>query len=281
MAGALIHLTELPKMGFAHHFYTENYSESRYGHQKGIEIVYVKEGAITAELYGKTYEILPGSCFVLLRHLPYRLYGQPGAVHTHCSVQLMVDYTYQPFEDTDVLPEDFDGLVLPVIVPPCRETELIRKELYALISDAGMPDENRQFASSLAMCGILSKLDAFYRQQLHSERSTSSFWEYRIKRYVAEHIHHPILLEDLATALEKTPNYLNRVFRESTGISIHQYINREKMQRVAELLSNKDISFATACESVAIPDVSHGYRLFKKHMGVTPGTYLAGKRLKT
>lgn len=277
MSGALLQFTGLPKIGFAHHFYMENYQQIHKSPEQSFELVYVKNGCILAELYGQTYEIRPGSLFVLFRHLPYHLYSADGGPQTHCSVQLIMDYTCEFLREGQGLPEDFGGLTLPLVLPPGPEAESLKKDLYALVADLGISREKYGFAASLAACGILAKLDSLYRQKLHSSKNTSSYWEYKIKRYITEHIHQHISLDYLSCALGKTPNYLNSVFREAAGISIHQYMNREKMQLVAELMKNKNMSFQMACENVAITDISHGYRLFKKHMGVTPGAYLAGE----
>ena len=278
MSGALLHFTGLPQIGFAHHFYMENYRQDHKTPEKSFELVYVKTGCIIAELYGRTFQVQPGSLFVLFRHLPYRLSSADGGPQAHLSVQLIMDYTCEFVEESQGLPEDFDGLALPMVIPPGPETEAIKKELYSLVSDLGISREKYGFPAALAACGILAKLDSLYRQNLRSSKNTSFYWEYKIKRYIAEHIHQNISLDVLASALGKTPNYLNSVFREAAGVSIHQYMNREKMQLVAELMENRDMPFQMACENVAITDLSHGYRLFKKHMGVTPGAYLAGER---
>ena len=89
-----------------------------------------------------------------------------------------------------------------------------------------------------------------------------------------------ITLASLAQVMDKTPNYLNSVFSQATGISIHQYINREKMRLAATLMETRQLSFRDACENVGINDLSHGYRLFKRHMGVTPKEYMSGEHLK-
>ncbi len=89
MQGIHINAEKIPSIGFAHHFCAENYYQS-YGEKDdtSFEIVYTKEGAITAELYGKTYQIPPHSIFVLVRALPIRLYSEAGTPHSHCTVQI-------------------------------------------------------------------------------------------------------------------------------------------------------------------------------------------------
>ena len=104
--------------------------------------------------------------------------------------------------------------------------------------------------------------------------SPSSLIGYRVKRYIAEHLYLPITLAELSTVFGKTPNYINRLFREANGITINQYINRERVQLIASLIRYSGVSFKTACENAGITDVTYGYRLFKKHTGVTPKQYL-------
>ena len=71
-----------------------------------------------------------------------------------------------------------------------------------------------------------------------------------------------------------TPNYINSVFKKRQGISIRQYINKEKVSLICELMHHRGVSFKIACENAGIFDVSYGYRLFKKSMGITTKEFL-------
>lgn len=278
MQSILLQFNEIPQIGFAHHFYMENYLQTHDTPEQSFELVYVKSGSIRAQIGDTVHEIAPGSLFLLFRHSPYHLSSLNGEPQSHCSVQLFTDYTVRFVSDNNPLPASFPGLTLPLILPPGPETELLKKELFSIVSDLGISREQSHFCASLRALSVLSKLDALYRTRLPVRKDTASYWEYRIKKYITEHIHTNIPLEQLASALGKTPNYLNYVFKSSVGISIHQYINREKMRLVAEFMESRNLPFEIACENVSVTDLSHGYRLFKKHMGVTPSAYLAGKR---
>ena len=102
----------------------------------------------------------------------------------------------------------------------------------------------------------------------------------QIKRYLADHIREIVSLDKLAKAMDKSPNYLNSVFLKATGVSIHRYMNREKMKLVSALMEDRGLTFREACENVGITELSHGYRLFKRHMGVTPKEYLSAEHLE-
>jgi len=57
-------------------------------------------------------------------------------------------------------------------------------------------------------------------------------------------------------------------------------MNREKIRLIAELMEYQGLTFQEACENVGITDLSHGYRLFKRHMGVTPKQYITAERMR-
>ena len=279
MAAALITFADIPRFGFAHHLYTEDTHQIQKDIQRSFVLVYVKSGHLTAQIYGRTVEAAAGSILVLFRHIPFQLYSAPDAPQDYCSIQVYTDYSFTILEDDEDFPGDFAGLALPMVIPPGSEAEGIKKDMYSIVSNLSISRQTYGLSAAVMLCGILSRMDALYRQKQHRGKS-SAYWEYKIKRYVADHIRESISLERLACAMEKTPNYLNGVFSGSTGISIHQYINREKMRLVAMLMEDRGLSFREACENAGITDLSHGYRLFKRHIGVTPKAYMAAERLK-
>lgn len=278
MQGLFLNLTEIPKIGFAHHFQAEN-TPQIYGSKKpSIELVYVKSGKLIAQLYGKNYDIVPGSVLVLPRNLPLTLTAEKDVVHTHCTVQLFLKAPPIFIDDTtNEMQKQSNGIFLPFITPPCAENESIKKELYAIIASIGSLGENGKLSAALSAMGILAKLERTYRQTLFAKSDRTSLLEYKIKNYISANIHKPFTIAELAQALGKTPNYLNSVFKAATGIGIRGYINREKVHIISTILENERLPFKQACESVAIYDVSYGYRLFKKQTGVTPATFLEGK----
>ncbi len=281
MQGLFLKLTEIPKIGFAHHFQAENYQASYMSKIISIELVYIKSGSFTAELYGKNYDICPGSILVLPRTLPLTLTAEKGVVHTHCTVQLLLNTPPIFIDNADKEAYELtDGIVLPFITPPCPENESIKKELYAIISSVGTLGKDGKLSAALGAMGILAKLNRMYRQAAYRAAGKASLLEYKIKSYVSANIHKQFTIAELAQALGKTPNYLNSVFKQATGIGIRQYINREKVHIISTILESENLTFRQACESVAIYDVSYGYRLFKKQTGITPAAFAEGKHLK-
>ena len=276
MFSACITFSALPQIGFAHHFYMEQDYWQKYGRgDRSFELVYINSGGITGELYGQRFTAQPGSVLVLFRQLPIRLYSTDGIPQSHCSVQLIPDYDFTLLKAGELPPEDFNGILLPFVLSPGEECEAIKKDLFAIVSELGASRETNSLSASLRAMGILAKINAHYRSTLHSTASSSPL-DYRIKRYIAGRLDKKITLQEIADRLGRSPNYLNGVFKKANGISIHQYINREKVRLMAELMENKGLSFRDACRNVGVEEVTYGYRLFKKQMGLSPGEYLRG-----
>ena len=279
MDGVYLEFGSIPKIGFAHHFRMENYKQNVGCHnRKSLEIVYTKEGSIIAEMYDKTYNILPGSILVLLRNIPLRLYAPDSAARTHCSLELVVDFEHEILWENAASHSEFRGFLVPFINPPCQKNEELKKKLFAVVSDVSAKGGIGNMADSVNAMSILSELDSIYRENIYTSSDRASVTAYKIKAYIADRIQGNIPLEEIAEYLGKTPGYLNSVFHKSTGVSIHQYISKEKVRIISELILERKLSFKEACESMGIEDVSYGYRLFKKQTGLTPGQFASAKR---
>lgn len=279
MAATLISFQKVPTFGFAHHLYTETTRQFQNDIQHSFVMVYVKSGHLTAQIYDRKVEAPAGSVLVLFRHVPFLLQSTHGEPQDYCSIQVYTDYAFRLLEDDEDIPESFSGLALPIVIPPGSDADSLKKDMYAIISNLTVSRNMYSFSAAMTMCGMLYRMDAVYRQKQHRGKNCTIYWEYKIKRYLADHIREPVSLEQLAAELRRTPNYLNNVFSQATGIGIHQYMNREKMRLAATLMEARGLPFGEACENVGIHDLSHGYRLFKKHIGVTPKEYMSAERM--
>lgn len=264
----------LPKVGFAHHFHTEQYHTVYGRHHTGFEVAYIHSGSVQVEFSNEIMTAPAGSVLVLFRELP--LVVTSTAYQSHSTVQVDCDCSALVFH-TEGVPQA-NTLLLPFVTPPCAENEIIKKKLHTIISARGISREDNEFHAALEFLEVLRLLDKAARTACQSSKHASPLG-YQIKRFIAQNLNRAISLNDIAEELKKTPNYLNRVFREVNGVTITQYINQQKAERIASLISKQKISFKLACDNVGITDITYGYRLFKKHIGVTPKQYIHGASL--
>ena len=278
MLSGKINFSSIPHIGFAHHFYTDKKRYVSYGGSKSIEIVYIKNGALEVELDEHKTTAPEGSFLILFRHLNIRLQSNEHKPHSHCSIQLLMDYDFELLKEKADLKDMENCLIIPFVTPPCAETESLKKMLFSAVFDVSISKEQYQFSSALAGLSILQQLSRIYRKQMQKNQNSQSLIEFKIKKYVTQNIGHNFKLDDIAKQLLKTPNYLNFIFKNQCGMTIKQYVNQQKVRILCEMLHNRGINFNSACESIGISDISYGYRLFKKHTGMTPKEYLLARK---
>ncbi len=78
---------------------------------------------------------------------------------------------------------------------------------------------------------------------------------------------------DIAEAARRyafSPNYLRKLFKDFTGVTPIQYINRLRMVRACEALESRSMNIKEAAEHVGIYDLNYFSRLFKKIIGCSP-----------
>lgn len=95
----------------------------------------------------------------------------------------------------------------------------------------------------------------------------------RAKNYIFSHLHGRLTVQDVAEAVAVHPNYLNRTFKQSTGLTIHETIMGEKVYMAANLLTYSDYTYIEIANYLGFTSQSHLGDVFKKHMGMTLHQY--------
>ena len=93
----------------------------------------------------------------------------------------------------------------------------------------------------------------------------------QVMDYVKENYQNPDLNISIAALhFGITPSYLSALFKEQTGQSLLDYINRMRIERVKELLI-ENYSLVEICEQTGFRSSGAMIRVFKKITGITPG----------
>lgn len=76
------------------------------------------------------------------------------------------------------------------------------------------------------------------------------------------------------------PSYLSSLFKQDTGTTLTDFINTQRIQRAANLLSSTEQNISVVAEQVGILDVNYFTKMFKKSMGSTPTQYRRQSRAR-
>ena len=82
-----------------------------------------------------------------------------------------------------------------------------------------------------------------------------------------------LTLEDLATRVFLSPNYLSILFKKEMNIGINKYLNNFRLEQACSLLSDSNMKVIDISKYVGFDNPSYFNRLFKNTYGVTPSSY--------
>ena len=89
-----------------------------------------------------------------------------------------------------------------------------------------------------------------------------------------------LTVENVASHIHLSTNYLRNIFKEHMGISLSKYITDRKIQYACKVLVETDDSIQSLCERLDFTSVNYFYTYFKKNTGMTPSQYRESHRQK-
>lgn len=86
-------------------------------------------------------------------------------------------------------------------------------------------------------------------------------------------LHNRLKIEDIASKLNISRDYLSTTFKKETGESIHQYILDKKLQEAKNMLDS-NMSISNISYILYFSSESHFIQTFKKKYKMTPNKYI-------
>ncbi|RKP56241.1 response regulator [Cohnella endophytica] len=95
----------------------------------------------------------------------------------------------------------------------------------------------------------------------------------RVIFYIKQHITEDFSRDDIANSVFLNPDYLTRVFKKETGMSISDYLLKERLGIAQELLAKTDMPVSAVAAQIGYSNFSHFSRMFKKYTDLNPIDY--------
>ena len=138
----------------------------------------------------------------------------------------------------------------------------------AMLARLEKAKDGKEMHDILVMCAVLLAHGVYLEKQ-----KKSSYQIELCKNYISRNIFKKIYLKDIAAYVGLNPRYLSGLFSEKEGMTIRDYIQREKMNIAANLLKYSDKPIAAIVQYMGIQSQSNFSELFKKWHGVTPAEF--------
>ncbi len=95
-------------------------------------------------------------------------------------------------------------------------------------------------------------------------------------QFIYRHYQEDLSLATVATAAGAAPTYLSRLFKEETGETIFEFINRYRVKMAQQYLRHRPESVTDVAFHVGFNNVTYFNRMFKRYTEMTPLAYLRG-----
>jgi YesN/AraC family two-component response regulator len=155
----------------------------------------------------------------------------------------------------------------------------------AIINGGILPED--AFSLSDVMIRQIEKIDSFESLKVLEYEMVTCFidtlksadrLEYnhvvnRAITYIHQEILHDLSLENIANFAGVHPGYLSKIFKESVGMIIPEYINRKKIEDSKYFLLHTTSRLSDIAQMFGYCNQSYYTALFKKYTGMTPGQY--------
>ena len=284
----LINLKKIPFVHMAHRHINDEYKTSFLLSPCRTQITFIEQGDVKRESVSINRVYKAGSVLTLTQNEPMQLQCVSGR-HCHMTVGIITDEPLKEISEKEVLMRHslIEYAILPEYVDPAH-SEKLEFVIKKIISVYNSSDTGSHLKVISYLFDIFSYLtdysvshamegqdNSFGKMNLYCRKATS---------YIAQHINEKINVQDIAAFAGISYGYLSNLFSEAVGMTIVDYINREKLRLVKDLITTRKISLEEAGLEVGISDVKYLSRLFKRYNGITAMEYKnlkdVNKRLK-
>lgn len=236
-------------------------------------LFYVLDGQGDLVIEDCTFSIVAGTLIYLRPGMAYYFSGKVKVIVLNFDMTLNQSHQKEPINPLDTL-NCFDPARIFENDPPAELQE------YAVLHGAFEIEQKMQecrfhwsypstFSDALASA-IVKDILCYIVQRNSKAKESSPELVQRVMLFVEQNYDRNLTNQQIADELGYHSYYLNRVFKQSTGITIHQAVIRKKMRVARSLLKETVLPIHDIALEIGFADAAQFCAIFKKHTGSTP-----------
>ncbi|WP_125768063.1 helix-turn-helix domain-containing protein [Lapidilactobacillus wuchangensis] len=246
------------ELGWRHHQMT---------HQQDTELIIGLSGQVHLQIAEQTFHVGPGD---ILTVFPFEtITGAQPTVEKSSFIwchfiqhgNYQINVTEQKSANQISLPRFYH-------LNEFSQTVIAAQQLLDFAHNAAIRPLTSDYQTSLL---ILTLADAVRNQNAQATTHQTSLNE--IKEWLRINLAQHQSLPEIAAQFFMNPDYLNRIFKRETGLTIMAYTNQLRLDYAKLLLLSTKESVKAISESAFFSDVKYFERLFKKKNHLTPNQY--------
>lgn len=236
------------------------------------EILFCVEGGQNFLINDKVYDVNDGDLFILNQFEAHKITQAPGRKFSRYIMQVHPEFLYANSTDKTDLSHCFytrgKELSNKVSLGPEEQERLISH----IKKIENKYDYGEDILKNLTAVEILVLVNAAFSHHTIAEKSSGSGAIKNAIDYINTNFSQHLSLDTIAQNSYVSVNQLCRLFNKYCGTTVAKYITSRRISEAKKLLlSGRSVTdTAIMC---GFEDYANFIRVFKKHVGVTPGKY--------
>lgn len=242
-----------------------------------LSLIYFIKGIGEIKIEGKKYDIQDGDLILLKPSELYRCIVKDGMPHErlvlYFNSNLLQNFGtlgekfFEPFYNRK---DGFDNKIPKELI----EKENIDTGLLELLGFVKNTNEIDKLVSCCKTIEILSKIRNIIMRNSTTEKTTvvDNKIINSVISYINQNFQCEISLEEIAKVFYVDKFYISRLFKEHVGVTIWNYVIFRRLTAFNDLI-RANTPIEEAYLRVGFQNYSNFFRLYKKHMNMTPSEY--------
>lgn len=124
---------------------------------------------------------------------------------------------------------------------------------------------------------IRAVLDQLIAACTENERSRLQRVSAQVKEFIVEHISDDLSASTIAASVGYSEAHLSRLFKESEGLTLHNYIQQARITQACRMLRDTNEKIYRIAQMSGYNNTAYFIRVFKGAIGITPQEYRDGR----
>lgn len=135
-------------------------------------------------------------------------------------------------------------------------------------------DDIKNCCTRNELAGCLNRLVELYRSFFPAPVKVNSLLVKKTVDYIKHFYGERVSLEEIATRMKVSPEYISHLFTKEVGISFSDYLKQYRIDVAKKLMKTSDYKIYEIGEKIGYKDPKYFYKMFKDVTGLSPKEYL-------
>lgn len=252
---------------------------SKHYHDK-FEIYYLRSGERYYFIKDRVFHIKKGHLVLIKEGELHKTTDAEKPDHERVLLHFRRQFVQTVNKSTDRVWELLNNRDYCVMVLTLKEQQAVEKIFSEMFQEA----EEQNACYNVCLQGMLMRLLVYigrYIRQTDSIEYISNSPKHDkvsgVVKHINEHYSEELSVPGIAKLFYISPYYLSRIFKETTGFTLLEYISLVRVKSAQQLLENKRLKVIEIAEKTGFGSVSQFNRTFKQIVGHSPLNYRKSK----